>query len=88
LVEQLEEDRSRRPPVAPPRPSESARAKKASKTTPEGLTVHSFHTLLAHLATRCRNTCRIADTEPDAPSLQLLTELDPLQDEALQLLRP
>ncbi len=84
--EQLDIDRTRRHPVAAPKPSDSALAKKASRTTPDGLPVHSFHTLLAHLATRCRNTCRLATARQEDPTLELLTELDPLQDKALQLL--
>lgn len=85
--EQLEDDRALRHPVAPPKPSDSARDKKKTLTTPEGWPVHSFHTLLSHLATRCRNTCRLADAAPDEPTFELLTELDPIQDRALKLLR-
>ena len=85
--EQLEDDRALRHPVAPPKPSDSARDKKKTLTTPEGWPVHSFHTLLSHLATRCRNTCRLADAAPDEPTFELLTELDPIQGRALKLLR-
>ena len=34
--------------------------KKKTHRTPEGLPVPSFRTLLAHLATRCRNRCVVA----------------------------
>ena len=57
--EELEHDRQTRDPVAPARPSASARRKKATRKTADGLEVHSFETLLAALATRCRNTCRV-----------------------------
>ena len=54
--EELAVDRQRRDPVAPAQASESARLKKKTHATPEGLPVQSFRTLLAHLGTRCRNT--------------------------------
>ena len=41
--------------VAPAMPSASARAKAASKRTPEGTPVHSFHTLLDDLAAIAKN---------------------------------
>src|SRR5580692_9488584 len=60
--EGLTEDRPRRDPVAPAKPSESAKLKKKARTTAGGLPVQSFRTLMAHLGTRCRNRCvMIAD---------------------------
>ena len=44
--EELAEDRRTRDPVAPARPSASARRKKLRRRTPDGLAVHSFDTLL------------------------------------------
>jgi hypothetical protein len=58
--EELAVDRRQRDPVAPARASESARRKKKTHVTSGGLPVHSFRTLLAHLGTRCRNTCVVA----------------------------
>jgi hypothetical protein len=84
--EELEHHRPRRHPVAPAKPSASARAKKALKTTPDGFAVHSFHTLLADLATCCRNTCCVTAAGPEAPSFELLTDTTPLQRKALDLL--
>jgi len=55
--EELTVDRCHRDPVAPAQASESARRKKKTHTTPDGLPVQSFRTLMAHLGTRCRNTC-------------------------------
>ena len=55
--EELAVDRQRRDPVAPAQASESARRKKKTHTTSGGLPVQSFRTLVAHLGTRCRNTC-------------------------------
>src|SRR5947208_2618791 len=47
--EELVVDRCTRDPVAPARASESARRKKKTHTTPGGLSVQSFRTLMAHL---------------------------------------
>jgi transposase len=57
--EELVVDRNRRDPVAPAKASESARLKKKTHLTPDGLPVQSFRTLLAHLGTRCRNRCLV-----------------------------
>ena len=83
--EHLEADRRRRDPVAPAQPSAAARRKKATKRTAEGLPVQSFSTLLAELATRCQNTCRVASAAPQA-SFQQLTVPPPLQKRAFELL--
>ena len=83
--EQLEADRRRRDPVAPAQPSAAARRKKATKRTADGLPVQSFSTLLAELATRCQNTCRVASAAPQA-SFQQLTVPTPLQKRAFELL--
>jgi hypothetical protein len=83
--EDLPADRRLRDPVAPAEPSESAREKKKVRRTEDDLPVHSFSTLLRALAERCRNTCVLA-SEPSAPTFHQLTELNPLQARALQLL--
>jgi hypothetical protein len=83
--ETLPEDRWRRDPVAPAEPSEAAQKKKRARQTKDGLSVHSFSTLLAALGTRCRNTCR-ANSGGSGSSFQMLTEATPLQAKALQLL--
>ena len=54
----------RRDPVWPAPPSASARAKKRQRHTPEGWPVHSFETLLAHLATPTHNTCQLRRQGP------------------------
>jgi hypothetical protein len=82
--EELDLDRAQRDPVAPAQPSEAVRRKKHTRLAEDGLPLHSFQTLLAELATRCRNTAHLkAD---GAPTLQLVTELSPLQARAFQLL--
>jgi hypothetical protein len=75
---------SRPDPVAPKRPSASAKAKARTKRTSEGIPVHSFQTLLADLATLTRNT--IVPDLPGAPSWQQETEPTAQQKKILALL--
>lgn len=84
--EELAEDRRRRDPVAPARVSESAALKKQGHATRDGLPVQSFRTLLAHLGTRCRNTC-VVSADPQEVTFQQVTEADALQAEALRLVK-
>jgi transposase len=84
--EELTEDRQRRDPVAPARASRSALQKKRTHTTAGDLPVHSFRTLIAHLGTRCRNTCLVSADPSHTPFYQV-TEADALQAEALQLIK-
>jgi transposase len=84
--EELAGDRPRRDPVRPARASESARLKKKTHATPEGLPVHSFRSLLAHLGTRCRNTC-VVTGDPNQTTFRQVTEADALQAEALRLVK-
>ncbi len=89
--EELEQDRKQRDPVTPARPSQSARRKKTVRKTEEGLDIHSFDTLLAELTTRCRNYFRVPMTndktgEDLSIEYEELTEPNPLQTKALQLL--
>jgi transposase len=58
--QELAANRKTRDPVAKAEPSRSARRKKVERTTPDGLPVHSFDTLLHELGTLCRNRCRIS----------------------------
>jgi transposase len=84
--EELVVDRCTRDPVAPARASESARRKKKTHTTPSGLPVQSFRTLMAHLGTRCRNTC-VVSADPNHIPFHQVTEADALQAEALRLIK-
>jgi transposase len=84
--EGLTEDRPRRDPVAPAKPSESAKLKKKTHTTVGGLPVQSFRTLMAHLGTRCRNTC-VMIADPNQTRFDQVTEADALQAEALRLIK-
>jgi len=83
--EELEEDRHERDPVKPAQPSATAQTKKETHETESGLPVQSFGSLLAHLATRVRNTHQVT-SEPAGATFQQLTEPDALQAEALRLL--
>jgi len=82
--QELDVDRARRDPVAPAQPSESVRRKKNTRVSDDGLPLHSFQTLLAELATRCRNTAHLKAARER--TLQLVTEFSPLQARAFQLL--
>jgi transposase len=83
--EQLPEDRKTRDPVKPAKSSLSANQKKRQKLTSEGFVVQSFDTLLEELGTRCRNRCRI-QSDQNGPVFDQLTERNPLQQRAVQLL--
>lgn len=83
--EELDQRRLHRDPVAPAKPSASAKAKKATRTTTEGWPVHSLKTLLANLATRCRNSCAPQHEALSAATFQQLTQPTPLQAKALEL---
>jgi transposase len=84
--EELTADRRRRDPVSPAQASASARQKKKTHVTAGGLPVHSFRTLLAHLGTRCRNTC-VVTADPKETTFRQVTEADELQSEALRLIK-
>ncbi|MFQ5567510.1 MAG: IS1634 family transposase [Paracoccaceae bacterium] len=83
--ESLEHDRKTRDPVAPAAPTPEAKRKKARRRTEDGLPLHSFETLMAELATRCRNTCRIT-SDPSAPAFQQLTQPTETQRRARALI--
>ena len=83
---ELDNNRALRDPVASAETSPAAKRKKATKLTPEGVPVHSFRTLLADLATRCKNSCLPKQAKFDTP-IELITKPSPLQQHALQLIR-
>jgi hypothetical protein len=67
--------------VAPAQRSPEALDKARSKRTEDGLPVHSFHTLLADLATVTKNTLQMGEN-----TLEIIANLTPLQQRAFQLL--
>lgn len=77
--------RRTRDPVAPAQPRAHVQRKKQTQQTPDGWPVHSFHTLLDELATRCKNVCRIGDS-PDAPQVTQFTEPTAFQRYVFELL--
>ena len=83
--ETLKQARRTRDPVAMAKPTPRARQKKARRRTDDGLALHSLDTLIAELATRCRNTCRVL-SDPAAPPFSLLTEPTQTQRRAAQLI--
>ncbi len=76
-----------RDPVAPARRSKAALVKAARHTLDDGTPVHSFATLLGDLATIVRNTCRMPNAGPDAPTFAILTTPNPQQKRALELIQ-
>jgi len=83
--EELPEQRKRRDPIAPAIPSESAKQKRARHQTADGLPVHSFHTLMAELASRARVTYGL-QSDPSSRTFRQTPEPTPLQAKAYQLL--
>ncbi|WP_457921359.1 IS1634 family transposase [Verminephrobacter aporrectodeae] len=79
--------KAERDPVAPAKRSAAAQRKAQSKTLDNGQSVHSFHTLMAELATLVCNTCRTPQAGPDASSFDVLTTANACQQRALELLK-
>lgn len=84
--EELRQSRQERDPVAAATLSAAAKQKKTRRRTiDDDLPVHSFDTLLQVLALRCRNRCSMK-SDPSATAFFQLTEPDPLQKRAFELL--
>jgi len=83
--EELDAARQTRDPVAKAEPSASAKRKKATRLTQDRLPVQSFSDLLAQLATRTRNACRV-NYDRSVLTFTRHTELTPLQARAFELL--
>lgn len=75
---------TRSSPVNPPLRSAAAAAKARTKRTEDGLSVHSFRTLLRDLGTITVN--RMKPIEAGIPAFDKITTPTPLQHQALQLL--
>jgi transposase len=84
--EERREDHKRRDPILPAKPTASAKAKKQSHETRQGLPVHSFPTLLAELASRARVTYEFKSGELKL-TCQQVPEPTPLQARAYELIR-
>ena len=83
--EELPELRKLRDPIVPASISETAKKKKASHQTADGLPVHSFASLRNVLATRVRVTYGLK-ADPSSPTFQQVPDPTPLQAKAYQLL--
>ena len=79
------EERERRDPIGPAKPSASVQQKKRSHQTREGFPVHSFETLMAELATRARVTYSLQSGD-SSPIFKQVPELTLLQARAYELL--
>jgi hypothetical protein len=82
--DELPAARPHRDPVLPAKSTPAAQQKKATLTTRDGLPVHSFHSLLAELATRCRNTYRLKRDR--SVTFSQVPDLTPVQHRAYELL--
>jgi hypothetical protein len=76
-----------RDPVVPAQRSAEAERKAVTGKLTDGTQAHSFRTMLEELSTIVRNTCRTPDAGPDAPAFQVVTNANPKQRQALQLIR-
>jgi transposase len=83
--EDLPTARLARDPVLPAQSSASAKAKKATHTTPDGLPVQSFESLFAELASRARNTYRLKSDDAKLTFKQIPPPT-PVQRRAYELL--
>lgn len=83
--EDLAENRMTRDPVLPAEASESAKTKKKTHQTAQGLPAQSFRSLLEALATLSRNTCKMAGDD-QSPTATMLSQPTALQRQAFELL--
>jgi len=82
---ELDESRWTRDPVRPPEPSASARQKKLTHRNSNGVRVQTFSSLIASLATLCRNTCHLSADAYQTP-VYIDTDMTHLQRRAFELL--
>jgi len=88
--EERREERKRRDPILPAKPSASVQRKKRSHQTVEGLPVHSFEGLLSDLASRARVTYALKSGKSEEKShltFQQVPEPTPVQARAYELVR-
>jgi len=75
-----------RDPVAPAQRSEGAKRKASTKRLDDGSTVHSFETLIDHLARIVRNTCRRTGAGNNEQTFAMVTPPNTKQQQAYDLL--
>jgi transposase len=84
------EERKRRDPILPAKPSASTQRKKRTLETADGLPVHSFETLMGDLASRARVTYALKPQKAEEKTnltFQQVPEPTPLQVRAYELIR-
>jgi transposase len=84
------EERKRRDPILPAKPSDSAGRKKRSHQTADGLLVHSFGSLLRELASRARVTYALKPQKAEEKTnltFRQVPESTPVQARAYELVR-
>jgi transposase len=84
------EERKRRDPILPAKPSASVQRKKRSQQTMDGLPVHSFQGLLSELANRARVTYALKPGKSEEKTnltFRQVTEPTPVQARAYELVR-
>jgi len=86
FVDEDQEAKATRDPVAPAKRSAAALHKAQTRTLDDGSEVHSFQTLLHHLGTIVRNRCRIPGADEGAPLMEITTTPNAKQKRAYELL--
>ena len=86
FADEDKEAKRTRDPVVPAMRSDAAMNKVLSRTLEDGSPVHSWHTLMAELATIVRNTCRTPGSAPDAVAFEITTSPNEKQKRALELI--
>jgi len=84
--EELETARRTRDPVKPAEVSDSAKKKKITKQSQDGIPLHSLSTLLTDLGTLCSNKCRMDEFAAADVTINRFTEATPFQERVFELL--
>jgi transposase len=87
FVDEEQEIKKTRDPIAPAKRSEAALRKARSKRLDDGTEVHSFQTLLTLLSQIVRNECRVKGSGPEAPTFEIVTTPSKKQKQAYALLK-
>ena len=87
FVDEDQEAKKSRDPVAPAERSTAALRKARSKSLDDGTEAHSFQTLLKLMSQIVRNECRAEGSPPDAPTFEIVTTPSEKQKQAYDLLK-
>jgi len=86
FADEEQEAKRTRDPVAPAKRSHRTLVKISSRRLEDGSIVHSFHSLLQHMQTIVRNTCRRPGSVENDPLFTVDTQPNKKQQQALDLL--